>query len=113
MYNKTRINKIKIQKQNSERIKITFPNYNYSYISKIKSIEGYKWHPEEKFWTIPNTNGNLQKIIFIFGKEEIVIDQSLQKKLNQNLEELKRELIIRKYSKKTINAYIYHNKEFL
>jgi len=112
-YNKTRMNKIKIQKQNSERIKITFPNYNYSYISKIKSIEGYKWHPEEKFWTIPNTNGNLQKIIFIFGKEEIVIDQSLQKKLNQNLEELKRELIIRKYSKKTINAYIYHNEEFL
>jgi len=31
------MNKIKIQKQNSERIKITFPNYNYSYISKIKS----------------------------------------------------------------------------
>jgi len=113
LYNKTRMNKIKIQKQNNERIKIPFPNYNYSYISKIKSIEGYKWHPEEKFWTIPNTNGNLQKIIFIFGKEEIVIDQSLQKKLNQNLEELKRELIIRKYSKKTINAYIYHNKEFL
>ena len=37
LYNKTRMNKIKIQKQNSERIKITFPNYNYSYISKIKS----------------------------------------------------------------------------
>jgi len=107
------MNKIKIQKQNSERIKITFPNYNYSYISKIKSIEGYKRHSEEKFWAIPNTDGNLQKIIFIFGKEEIVIDQSLQKKLNQNLEELKRELIIRKYSKKTINAYIYHNEEFL
>jgi len=30
LYNKTRMNKIKIQKQNSERIKITFPNYNYS-----------------------------------------------------------------------------------
>lgn len=107
------MNKIKIQKQNSERIKIIFPNYNHFYISKIKSIEGYKWYPEEKFWTIPNTNGNLQKIIFIFGKEEIVIDQSLQNKLNQNLEELKRELIIRKYSKKTINAYIYHNEKFL
>jgi len=113
LYNKTRMNKIKIQKQNSERIKIIFPNYNHFYISKIKSIEGYKWYPEEKFWTIPNTNGNLQKIIFIFGKEEIVIDQSLQNKLNQNLEELKRELIIRKYSKKTINAYIYHNEKFL
>lgn len=31
------MNKIKILKQNSERIKITFPNYNYSDISKIKS----------------------------------------------------------------------------
>ena len=37
LYNETCMNKIKIQKQGSERIKITFPNYNYSYISKIKS----------------------------------------------------------------------------
>lgn len=96
-----------------KELKLPFLIITILNISKIKSIEGYKWHPEEKFWTIPNTNGNLQKIIFIFGKEEIVIDQSLQKKLNQNLEELKRELIIRKYSNKTINAYIYHNEEFL
>lgn len=38
LYNETCMNKIKIQKQNSARIKITFPNYNYSYISKIKSL---------------------------------------------------------------------------
>jgi hypothetical protein len=29
------------------RIKISFP-YNPDYITKIKTIEGYRWHSEEK-----------------------------------------------------------------
>ena len=49
------MNEIKIQKQNSARIKIIFPNYNYSYISKIKSPldslnikEMIKWQESSK-----------------------------------------------------------------
>lgn len=35
-----------------ERIKISFP-YILDYITKIKTIEGYRWHPEEKCWSVP------------------------------------------------------------
>ena len=34
-------------RKDGEMIKIAFP-YNPDYITKIKSIEGYQWHPEEK-----------------------------------------------------------------
>ena len=43
---------IKVKKANENRVKINF-SYNPDYIKKIKTINGYKWHPEEKYWSIP------------------------------------------------------------
>jgi len=31
----------------SSRIRVSFP-YNKDYVAKIKTIDGYKWHPEGK-----------------------------------------------------------------
>jgi len=42
---------IEVEK-NEEMIKISFP-YNPDYIVKIKTIEGYRQHPEEKYGSIP------------------------------------------------------------
>lgn len=38
---------VRIEKENNERLKITF-HYNKKYIAKIKSINGYKWRPDGK-----------------------------------------------------------------
>jgi hypothetical protein len=35
-----------------ETIKVSFP-YNRDYIAMIKTIEGRKWHPEGRYWSVP------------------------------------------------------------
>jgi hypothetical protein len=39
---------IKIGRGAANRITVSFP-YNPERIAKIKSIKGYRWHPEEKY----------------------------------------------------------------
>jgi len=91
-------------KKGGERIKIYFP-YNPDYIAKIKSIEGYRWHPDEKSWSIPYSK--LERLLSLFDARNIVVDHSVW------LDELKKELVTRKYSSKTIKAYVHYNEEFL
>jgi hypothetical protein len=37
---------IKISRDVENRITVSFP-YNPDYIAKIKTMQGYRWHPEE------------------------------------------------------------------
>ena len=92
--------------RDGERIKICFP-YNPDCISKIKAIEGYRWHPEEKCWSVPHFDGVIEKVLSIFSEEEVEIDPSLYFK------NLRRELSSRKYSPKTIKTYIRFNEDLL
>lgn len=69
----------------------------------------------------------LEKILSVFEGEEIHIDPALQDKLStpviarhrvpkqslHNFEDLKRELLSRKYSYKTVKGYLYYNRDFL
>jgi len=91
-------------REEDERIAVAFP-YNIDYIAKVKSIEGYRWHPEEKYWSIPYCE--FEKLLSVFDGENLVIDPSIY------LDELKKELMLRKYSQRTIKLYLYHNREFL
>lgn len=101
---------IKIGKE-GERITIAFP-YNPDYIAKIKAIKDYKWHPEGKCWSLPTDNGIVEKLASVFNGEKIVIGPSLQTS-KEEFENLRMELISRKYSSKTIKAYLYYNENFL
>jgi len=91
-------------REEDERIAVAFP-YNPDYIAKVKSIEGYRWHPEEKYWSIPYCE--FEKFLSVFDGENLVIDPSIY------LDELKKEPMLRKYSQRTIKLYLYHNREFL
>jgi site-specific recombinase XerD len=85
---------------------VSFP-YNPIYITKIKTINEYRWHPEEKYWSVPYSKDNLEKIISIFDGAKIKIESSLW------FEDLNRELVSRKYSRKTIKSYLHYNEDFL
>jgi hypothetical protein len=91
-------------RKDGERINILFP-YNPGYIVKIKTIEGYRWHPEERYWSVPYSE--LERLLSVFDGENIVIDPTIY------LDELKKELVSRKYSQRTMKLYLYHNREFL
>ena len=91
-------------RKDGERIKISFP-YNPDYITKIKSIEGYQWHPEKKYWSLPYSE--LKGLLALFDEEKLNIDPSVW------LDEVRMELVSRRYSQRTIKLYLYHNREFL
>ncbi|MGB9599629.1 MAG: phage integrase N-terminal SAM-like domain-containing protein, partial [Myxococcota bacterium] len=105
---------------------LSFP-YNSDYVEKMKSIKGYRWHPEGKYWSFPNSDGILRKILEVFEGEEVQLSQNLnpelypsvitrtksQQQFQHNFEDLKRELLSRKYSHKTIRGYLCFNRDFL
>ncbi|MEW6002183.1 MAG: site-specific tyrosine recombinase/integron integrase [Nitrospirota bacterium] len=119
-----------VSKDNSGRIVVTFP-YNPLVVAKVKTIEGRRWHPQEKYWSFPNTDGTLKKILEVFEGEKIHIDPQLQADIpktvtarmevpkqsqagqGHNFEDLRRELITRKYSRETVKAYLYYNRDFI
>ncbi len=90
--------------EEDERIAVAFP-YNPDYIPKIKNIEGYRWHPEGKYWSVPYSE--LERLLSAFDGESIVIDPAVY------LDNLRKELMLRKYSQRTVKQYLYHNREFL
>ena len=116
---------IQIRKENMY-IKVSFP-YNPKFVEKIKSIKGHRWHPEERYWIFPNSGGILKKILEVFKGEEIHLSLNLNAELSSsvitrtkspkqsqhNFEDLRRELLSRKYSHKTVKSYLYFNRNFL
>jgi len=102
--------------------------YDPEFVEKIKTIPGHRWHPEEKHWSFPNSDGTLGKILEVFEGEDIHIDPALQgtvpdlrtkrsgvveSGLSPTLENLRRELLSRKYSYRTVKGYLYYNRDFL
>jgi len=63
-------------------IVVTFP-YSLLLVEKIKTIPCHKWHPDKKYWSFPNSNGTLEKILEVFEGEKIYIDPSLKPQLNR------------------------------
>ncbi len=68
---------VNISKDLYGRIVVSF-HYDPFLIAKIKTIEGRKWHPVEKHWSFPYTNGLLEKILEVFGDEDIHLDPTLK-----------------------------------
>ena len=96
----------------------------------VKSIEGHRWHPDKKYWSFTSSDGTLKKILKAFENEEIHLDPvlkgtvpDLRTKRSEvvesglspkfDFEDLRRELVSRKYSYKTVKSYIYYNKDLL
>ncbi len=117
--------RIQISNDPSVRIIVSFP-YDPLLVEKVKSIDGRRWHPAEKHWSFPNTDSILEKILKVFGDKEVQIDPALQANLpktssgdnmakqeQHQFENLRRELVSRKYSYKTIKGYLYYNKDFI
>ena len=142
---------ITVSKDDSGWITIAFP-YNPQLVAKVRTIEGRKWHNDKKYWSFPNSDGTLEKILEVFKGEEIRVDPDLRAQLTNpsiirnptlatptpqspslvkrgegrfsdkklsiitpynTFEYLRRELVSRKYSYRTVKGYLYYNRDFL
>ena len=106
--------RIQISNDPSGRIIVSFP-YDPLLVAKVKTVEGRRWHPIEKYWSFPKTDGMLEKILEVFRDEKIHLDPDLKTSTSKgkdtpsllvgegqgegyNFEDLRRELASRKYS---------------
>jgi site-specific recombinase XerD len=127
---------ITISKDVSGKIIVSFP-YVPHLIEKVRIIEGRKWHKDKKYWSFPDSDDTLEKILEVFKGEDIYLDHASQSQLSipiivrrpelsketsrqsqsilseYNFEDLRRELVSRKYSYRTVKGYLYYNKDFL
>lgn len=105
-------NWVKVSRDTSGKITVAFP-YDPSRISKIKTIEEHKWHPDKKHWSFPDSEGVLHKILKIFGQEQVHLDPALQLNLSPIILDKVREAVqVRHYSRRTEQTYTDWVKRF-
>ena len=75
---------ITLSKDASNRLIIAFL-YNPLLIEKVKNILGHQWHPGKKYWSFPNSNGILEKILKAFEGEEIHLAPALQSQFSNSV----------------------------
>ena len=92
---------ITISKDVSGKIMVSFP-YDPHLVEKVRIIEGRKWHKDEKYWSFPDSDGTLEKILEVFEGEEIYLDPALKSQLSISI-------ISRKYSYRTVKGYLYYD----
>ncbi len=105
-----RADRVKIVRSQSGEIIVTF-RYDPVYIEKLKGIRGHRWNPDQKCWLFPHSDNVIKRLRDIFREENIWIDPSLRQKSEILFEDLRREMVSRKYSLKTIKAYIHYNRD--
>jgi len=44
----------------------------------VRTIKGRKWHPEEKYWSVPYSEGTVEKILKVFEGVEVQLDPALK-----------------------------------
>ena len=96
---------MKIEPGRNNKIIIRIP-YNQDLISKVKSIPRREWNPKEKYWEAPYSEDLITKLQSLF-RENLIVDHCFY------LIPLQKELLIRKYSRRTIKSYIRINRDFL
>ncbi len=111
--------KIKIESVQSGKISVTVL-YNPVYIEKFKKIKGYRGDHEQKFWIFPKSDVVIRRLFDILKDTDIWVDPSLRRvgqafrfAKEPSFEDLRKEMVSRKYSPKTIKAYLHYNRAFL
>jgi len=51
--------------------------YSPEGVARIKTIRGRRWHPEEKYWTVPRTDGVLARLLALFADRPVEVDPTL------------------------------------
>jgi integrase/recombinase XerD len=106
---------IRIRPGDNGRLIVTFP-YAPGRVEKIKTIPGKWWHPEEKHWTVPDTDGMVGRLVSLFEGERVEVNPALHRDwetIRRILGAVENELTLRRYSPRTHEAYLGHLKRFL
>ncbi len=68
---------IQIKPGEAGRLVVRFP-YTPKRVAKIKTVIGRRWHHEERYWTVPHTDGTLVHLLALFAGERVAVEPSLR-----------------------------------
>lgn len=118
---------IRLERESEREIRVYFP-YSENRVKNIKTVQGRKWIPEKRCWSIPDTPESIKKLLTLFSGEEVKADESLESTisslskgnnapqvpgLNEAVEKMEEELKLGGYSRQSRKAYGGHVKRFL
>jgi integrase/recombinase XerD len=116
--------KILLETATGGEIKIRF-NYTAELVKKIKKIKNRSWHPEGKYWTIPETDEAIRQLLALCPENEFSIEPALRPMLiplilqqpvpgeDKILIAVEKEIKLRGYSQRTRKAYCGDIRRFL
>jgi len=55
------------------RLMVALP-YSVERVARVKSTSGRRWHPKEKCWSVPNTEGMVEGLLTLFVGEQVEVD---------------------------------------
>lgn len=87
-------------------------NYSPERIAKVKTIMGHKWNPDERIWTVPFTDENMDKLKRLFNNEVKNINCEENIKNRQLFMKMEEEIKLKGYSNKTSKSYLGHIRRF-
>ena len=67
---------ISVKVLNNDFLAVQFP-YHPELVAKIKTVRNRKWHPEHKYWTIPNSADSAAQLSTVFEGIEFHIDPAI------------------------------------
>ncbi len=105
---------IYIPQKNAKRIKIYIPYELEEIRNSFKKLNSSFWHPNQKLWSIVNTENNLKLVKQVFNNKYDVINENIPEKVKKRvldsqakeiLLELEKTLVIKRFSESTIASY--------
>lgn len=95
------LSKVKVSRDNSGRLTVAFP-YDPALIAKVKTIEGYKWEPDKRYWSFQNSDRILNKILQVFAEDNVNLDITQPANQLSILDKLYKAVQTRHYSRRTV-----------
>ncbi len=105
---------IYIPVKNAKRIKVSIPYHRTVLRQKIKEINSSFWHPNQKLWSVINTEENFELLKSICGKDTLLSAEKsptplpeviLNQRQIEALLNLEKTLVLKRYGLSTIRMY--------
>lgn len=118
----SRSNMIQIRPGGQGHIIVVLP-FTPERVAKIKTIEGRRWNPDRKYWTVPAARGMAARLLALFDGEAVEIAPSLRAPASDTpnprreqgtlIDKVRRAIRARHLSPRTEAAYIAWIQRFL
>jgi integrase/recombinase XerD len=111
---------VQITPGESGQLIIRFP-YSPERVAAVRAVPGRRWHPEEKYWTIPHSPKTLERVHSLFTSDRVVVAAAVEAaapelpvaRVQEIVTALDEKLTLRGYSPRTRQTYRLHVQRFL